>query len=311
MQFVQTARQAQHDPDHLLQLFTSTARENRCPLRYAAFHDNTEDADLFKRHRFLSFRMGGSFMCFDFHSPQQFPLPSHLADPLSYVKPSSSSSSSSSASSYSLFELESDCTPSCANLQRDWGRVLAQSFSMNEAAQAFYADTWKHVPVGRGKPIRMFVCQRRRKDAGEGEHEEVVGGAQVSYADGVAVVFNVVTRASERGRGLGTALTVATMQAAREDGIRWCLLQASAAGRPTYTKLGFKPIPGGEEVVTYVKLSTASWWCGVKEPVVRLLGPDMGLIRGDRIAWAKAFAKLIPVFCTVLLFLYAVARVLF
>ena len=48
------------------------------------------------------------------------------------------------------------------------------------------------------------------------------------------------TLVRERGRGIGSAITVAPLQEARALGYRLAILNASAMGAPVYRRLGFQ-----------------------------------------------------------------------
>ncbi|QJB31578.1 GNAT family N-acetyltransferase [Chitinophaga oryzae] len=51
-----------------------------------------------------------------------------------------------------------------------------------------------------------------------------------------------------RGKGLAAAMTTRLLQECVADGKRYCVLHASKAGLPIYTRLGFEPV---KEVITY------------------------------------------------------------
>ncbi len=57
---------------------------------------------------------------------------------------------------------------------------------------------------------------------------------------GVAGIYNVATVPARRGRGFGTALTVAAVCEAQRLGYRAAILHASAQGRGIYRRLGFR-----------------------------------------------------------------------
>jgi GNAT superfamily N-acetyltransferase len=57
---------------------------------------------------------------------------------------------------------------------------------------------------------------------------------------GVAGLYNVGTLPGFRGKGLGTFVSLAALEAGRADGYRWGVLQASAMGEPLYRSMGFE-----------------------------------------------------------------------
>lgn len=69
---------------------------------------------------------------------------------------------------------------------------------------------------------------------------EPVSTSTVFYEIGVAGIYDVATLPEARGKGLGTALTLAPLLEAREKGYRIGVLQSSEMGYIVYKKLGFR-----------------------------------------------------------------------
>jgi GNAT superfamily N-acetyltransferase len=69
-----------------------------------------------------------------------------------------------------------------------------------------------------------------------------VGTAELALgADGVAGLYGVATRSAWRRGGVGSAMTLAAIDAARSCGMHRLELQASEAGEGVYGRLGFQP----------------------------------------------------------------------
>lgn len=82
-------------------------------------------------------------------------------------------------------------------------------------------------------PMRLFVGRL-------GDQPVACGELFLSAGGTVAGVHMIVVRRECRRRGLGTAVTLAVMRAAREAGAGAAVLLASAQGLPVYRKLGFR-----------------------------------------------------------------------
>lgn len=69
-----------------------------------------------------------------------------------------------------------------------------------------------------------------------------VGTASIFLGAGVVGIYNVTTLPEARGQGIGTAVTLAALAAARDAGYHVAVLQSSPMGFPVYTRLGFREV---------------------------------------------------------------------
>ena len=104
------------------------------------------------------------------------------------------------------------------------------------ATRAILADDW-----GDRRAWFEFAAMHPhcRVFVAEDEDGAVVGTAVVTVNGPVAWIGTIWVASKARGRGLGTALTMATIDAADAAGARTLLLVATDAGRPLYERLGF------------------------------------------------------------------------
>jgi GNAT superfamily N-acetyltransferase len=84
------------------------------------------------------------------------------------------------------------------------------------------------------QPIPTYFLGRLRGRA--------VATSRLSLVGGTAGIYAVVTLAEARGRGIGSAMTLAALRAARDAGYRIATLQSSAMGHDIYERLGFRDI---------------------------------------------------------------------
>ena len=67
-----------------------------------------------------------------------------------------------------------------------------------------------------------------------------VATSTLLLAGGIAGIYDVCTLPAARGKGYGTAITLAALQGAQQLGYRYVCLQASKMGYPVYKRIGFK-----------------------------------------------------------------------
>jgi GNAT superfamily N-acetyltransferase len=68
----------------------------------------------------------------------------------------------------------------------------------------------------------------------------IAAGTAATFVTGdVAGIYNVATVPSQRGKGVGAAVTWAAVEAGARAGATVSILQASEAGAPVYERMGF------------------------------------------------------------------------
>jgi GNAT superfamily N-acetyltransferase len=112
----------------------------------------------------------------------------------------------------------------------DWFSVFAPAFELSRAAAAAFRDLIVAGGLGDDAPMRNYVAY--------------AGGVPVATgslvpAAGVGGIYNIATRADQRGRGIGRAITYALMREARAMDYPVAILWSTAAGLPVYRRLGF------------------------------------------------------------------------
>ena len=114
--------------------------------------------------------------------------------------------------------------------QEQWVRVSCESFGMPASAVAEELGAMSHDDLGDAAAARYYLARL---------HGEPVATAALTLAGGVAGLFAVATIAAARGRGIGTAITMAPLLDARARGYCVGVLQASEMGYPVYARMGF------------------------------------------------------------------------
>jgi GNAT superfamily N-acetyltransferase len=112
-----------------------------------------------------------------------------------------------------------------------WIVAEHRGFEAEGDAESGLAALRRAMGIGHGFPLHHFLG---RLDG------EPVATASLLPAGGIAGVYDVSTVPEARRRGIGTAMTLATLRAARDLGYQLAFLQPSAMGRPLYERIGFR-----------------------------------------------------------------------
>lgn len=97
----------------------------------------------------------------------------------------------------------------------------------------------ENVPAQRDL-FRILLDEPRLKFFAALSGGEVVATATLFLDCGIGGIHGVATRPEHRGRGLGRAVTLATLLESRRAGAEAAVLQASPQGESVYRKLGFE-----------------------------------------------------------------------
>ncbi len=114
---------------------------------------------------------------------------------------------------------------------RDWHEVYCEVFGGDERG----CQDWQRIHDALGPSgDRSLLLLLARVDC-----SPAATGA-VYFEPNVAGLYCFTTRERMRGRGLASALVQASHAAAQARGIKRALLQATASGRPVYTRAGYR-----------------------------------------------------------------------
>jgi ribosomal protein S18 acetylase RimI-like enzyme len=127
-----------------------------------------------------------------------------------------------------------------AELER-LSRVLMAAFEEPATKVPAWVDTFAALGLDGGAPWQHFLATI---------DGEPLATASVLLGGGVAGLYHVGTLPHARGRGLGRAVTVAALLAARDRGFTSAVLQSSAEAFGLYRSLGFHTVA---EVAAYEK----------------------------------------------------------
>lgn len=138
-----------------------------------------------------------------------------------------------------LFSLKAEPRPSGLIVERvqneaqleHWLEPVATSFEFEPVVRAAYLALFASQGFSSSLPWQLFVGLERGQP---------VAASRLFCTAGVAGLYHVATIPRARGRGYGTAVTLAATGAARELGYRTAILTASTEGYPLYRRLGFE-----------------------------------------------------------------------
>jgi len=117
------------------------------------------------------------------------------------------------------------------SVYEEWIIAEHRGFESEGDAESGLAALRRAMGVGHGFPLHHYLG---RLDG------EPVATASLLLAGGIAGIYDVSTVPEARRRRIGTAMTLAALQAARAPGYEIAFLQPSSMGRPLYERIGFR-----------------------------------------------------------------------
>jgi GNAT superfamily N-acetyltransferase len=112
----------------------------------------------------------------------------------------------------------------------DFKRVFVETYEIPDWAGQAWVDATRQVGIGR-TPWKMFLGRL---------NGEPVATNMLFNGGGVASVYAVATIPAVRGQGIGGAITLKPLLAARDMGYRYAVLFSTEMGVRVYERLGFR-----------------------------------------------------------------------
>jgi GNAT superfamily N-acetyltransferase len=112
----------------------------------------------------------------------------------------------------------------------DWTRTCTAAFGFDDALSDWWHELFTGIPFGGTTPLRHFLASI---------DGEPVGTASAYIEDGVVGLASVGVREEYRRRGIGSAITLAALETARNLGCRLGVLFSSPMATSMYEGLGF------------------------------------------------------------------------
>jgi ribosomal protein S18 acetylase RimI-like enzyme len=111
-----------------------------------------------------------------------------------------------------------------------WYQATTAGFEMSPSHAQIYHEAYTRTGFDPAGPFLHYIGYL---------DGEPVTSSTLLLAENIAGIYDVSTAPSVRGRGLGTAITLAPLLEARARGYRYCCLQSSTKGYNIYRRLGF------------------------------------------------------------------------
>ncbi|MHA1986819.1 MAG: GNAT family N-acetyltransferase [Promethearchaeota archaeon] len=113
-----------------------------------------------------------------------------------------------------------------------WNDVVLTGFELpKEILSDFFQKAFSYMLLRENSSASAFLAYYEK---------EPVASSLVCYEAGVAGIYNVTTLEDVRGKGIGTAITLAPLIEAKNLGYEIAILHSSEMGYNTYKKMGFK-----------------------------------------------------------------------
>jgi len=116
---------------------------------------------------------------------------------------------------------------------RHWVNILAKVDGLSDALRDGFRLMFKDLGLDPEGNSQLFLGV---------ENGVPVAGSRLFCAGGVAGIWHVSTLPEARGKGYGTAMTLAVAHAGREMGYHFSVLFATPAGHGVYRRLGFQEL---------------------------------------------------------------------
>ncbi len=124
---------------------------------------------------------------------------------------------------------------------RQWMKAFSAAFDVSRSVQRVVLEMESELGFGQEQARQLYLGLWQGKP---------VATTMLLLGAGVAGLYAVGTVPRARRRGIGAAMTLATLREARTRGYRAGILYASAMGRPLYQRLGFR---------TYFTIQQYAW----------------------------------------------------